>query len=280
MLNCYLDLKEIQLEMSDKSPFLEDGSQFGVSRTAFRRMRKHEKRELMVQWFHQNYEDPAQRTSYISAEGGYLWNHGGPHDAKDELYAMFGDIVLEKLIDEVVEEVEADGLTEWAPVHDDDQGDDERPDFGRTPETLDDFSDEKSPTYGSPAELAARARALNILEELQKELDKPPPFGIGHNHPPEGIDSEQLGEVRLATLNLTIEFKKPEPSIPEVKKWGMKIWQTLAACGGAIGLGILSGIGNKIGEHLANPIIHAMHNACNEIFHWLLTAAQLLPYAG
>ena len=79
--------------MKEPRPFLEDGSQFGVSRTAFRCMRKAEKRKLMMQWFHQNYEDPAENTSYVSAEGGYLWNHGGPYDARDELDAMFGGLV-------------------------------------------------------------------------------------------------------------------------------------------------------------------------------------------
>jgi hypothetical protein len=49
--------------MKEKPPFLEDGSQFGVSRSSFRRIRKAEKRELMIQWFHQNFEDPAQHTS-------------------------------------------------------------------------------------------------------------------------------------------------------------------------------------------------------------------------
>jgi hypothetical protein len=83
--------------MKEKPPFLEDGSQFGVSRSSFRRMRKAEKRELMIQWFHQNFEDPAQHTSYISAEGGYLWNHGGPYDAKEQLFYQFGDIVSEAL---------------------------------------------------------------------------------------------------------------------------------------------------------------------------------------
>ena len=54
-------------------------------------MRKAQKRELMLRWFGQNFEDPAQHTSYISAEGGYMWNHGGPYDAKDEIFGMFGD---------------------------------------------------------------------------------------------------------------------------------------------------------------------------------------------
>ena len=80
--------------MIEKRPFLEDGSQFGISGSSFRRMRKAEKRELMVQWFHQNYEDPAENTSYITAEGGYQWNHGGPHDTREVLADKFGDIVF------------------------------------------------------------------------------------------------------------------------------------------------------------------------------------------
>lgn len=58
-------------QCSRQRPFLDDGSQFGISRTQFRSMRKAEKRELMVQRFHQNFEDPAERTSYVTAEGGY-----------------------------------------------------------------------------------------------------------------------------------------------------------------------------------------------------------------
>jgi hypothetical protein len=258
-----------------KRPFLEDGSQFGISRTDSRRMRKEQKREAMVEWFHQNFEDPAQRTSYVSAEGGYLWNHGGPYDASEQLYDMFGDLVSEKLIEEVVEEVEADGLSEWAPVNDPYQDDDERELHAL--ETLDDFSDERSPTYGSPADLAARERVRNVLDELQKALDQSPPIGIGHNKPPESIDNEQIKEVRVATIQLTIQFKSPEPSIPEVKSWGKTIWKVLAAGGAAIGLGMLSGVGKKIGEdHLANPVIHLMQVAYNEIFHWLQIVAHLL----
>ena len=34
--------------------------------------------ELMKEWFYENYEDPANRTPYESAEGGYIWIWGGP----------------------------------------------------------------------------------------------------------------------------------------------------------------------------------------------------------
>jgi hypothetical protein len=133
--------------MAEKRPFLEDGSQFGLSRTAFRRMRKDEKRELMVQWFRQNFEDPAEKTSYVGAEGGYLWNHGGPYDAREQLFDMFGEIVSEKLIEEVAEEVEADGITDWAPTHDDYQDDELLTDAP----SLDDFSNQPPNNMGRHA---------------------------------------------------------------------------------------------------------------------------------
>jgi hypothetical protein len=53
----------------------------------------------------------------------------------------------------------------------------------------------------------------------------------------------------------------------------------LVFAGKAVGAGILAGIGKHLGDQLADPLIHFVHTAYNEIFHWLLTAAQLLPYA-
>jgi hypothetical protein len=114
----------------------------------------------MVQWL--NYEDPAQRTSFVSAEGGYLWNHGGPYDARERLSDMFGSMVSEILIEEAAEEVEAEGITEWAST----KGDDENELLTDAPPSLDDFSDEPSATYGSSADLDARKHALKALDEL------------------------------------------------------------------------------------------------------------------
>src|SRR5262245_31613642 len=43
----------------------------------------------MVEWFHSNYEDPANHMPYESAEGGYQWIWGGPYDASDVLQDEF-----------------------------------------------------------------------------------------------------------------------------------------------------------------------------------------------
>lgn len=87
-----------------------------ITRTAFRRMSKDQKREVMIEWFHANYEDPAQRTPYESAEGGYQWIWGGPYDAEEEIRETFERIAPKALIAEVLEEVQSDGMYEWAPT--------------------------------------------------------------------------------------------------------------------------------------------------------------------
>ena len=44
---------------------------------------------LMVDWFYERFEDPANRMPYDSREGGYQWIWGGPHDANEELQNEF-----------------------------------------------------------------------------------------------------------------------------------------------------------------------------------------------
>jgi hypothetical protein len=269
--------------MAEKRPFLEDGSEYGVSRTAFRRMRKDEKRELMVRWFHQNYEDPAQRTSYVSAEGGYLWNHGGPYDARDELSDMFGKIVSEKLIEEVVEEVEAEGLTEWAPTHDDDDYQEDE-DFLTEAPSLETFSDQRTDQYGSPLDLAARERARFVLQELLAMLDKPKPVGIGHNNPPEDIEeAEAFNAIRTEVAALHAEFGKPTPSISIVKKLGIALEKAALASikwtGRKIDLAIdttitagIPAIGLIVGATYSDQI----HKAIDVVRTWLEVVAHKL----
>jgi len=46
---------ELFEEMPEPRPFLEDGSQFGISAAAFKEMDEDEQRQLMVQWFDWNF---------------------------------------------------------------------------------------------------------------------------------------------------------------------------------------------------------------------------------
>ena len=72
-------------------------------------------RAAMEAWFRARFEDPAERTPYESAEGGYIWIWGGPYDAREELESEFGDIVSEEVIQELVEELQHE-CYQWAPT--------------------------------------------------------------------------------------------------------------------------------------------------------------------
>ena len=265
--------------MATNRPFLEDHSQYGVSRTQFRRLRKAEKLDLMVQWFRQNFEDPAERTSYVTAEGGYLWNHGGPHDAKEQLFDMFGSMVPEKLIEEAAEVVEADGITDWASAHDDYQDDDEM--LGRVP-SLEDYSDQPTNRYGSQHDLDARSQARTVLQELLTMLNVSRPTGIGHNNPPETIeDVEATDALRNDVVDLYVEFGMPNPSIAFVKMLGAALGK--AALGSikwagkkvdlAINTAITTGI-PAIGVIVGATYNDRIHKAIDAVRVWLEIVAQ------
>jgi hypothetical protein len=76
----------------------------------------------MVDWFLANYEDPAESTPYCSAEGGYQYLCGGPYAAREEIDAHFQNELtaqfdadeLEEIIDAAVDEIEQEGVLEWA----------------------------------------------------------------------------------------------------------------------------------------------------------------------
>lgn len=75
------------------------------------------RQEAMRLWFLTRYEDPANNTPYMGSEGGYLYIHGGPFNAEEELGARFGHVCSEEAINAVINDVEAEGNFEWAPIH-------------------------------------------------------------------------------------------------------------------------------------------------------------------
>jgi hypothetical protein len=68
----------------------------------------------MTAWFFENFEDPAECTPYCSAEGGYLYIHGGPYTADEVLNDIFDGEVDQRVICKAVEQIEKEGF-EWAP---------------------------------------------------------------------------------------------------------------------------------------------------------------------
>jgi hypothetical protein len=250
-------------------PFLED--QFDVSRTQFRRMRKDQKRELMVEWFRQNYEDG-------SAED-YDWTgKNGPCDAEDELFNKFGHMVSLKLIYEAAREVGAGGIEKWASLHDEDYQDD---DLLEDLTSLDDYSDEPTEQFGSAQDLAARERARAVLQDLLAVLNAPKEIGIGHNNPPEKIDDKAIEALRKDVVALHAEFGKPNPSISFVKKLGIAIGKAALASikwAGkkvdlAINTTILTGI-PAIGAIVGVTYNDQIHKVIDVVRTWLEIVAQ------
>ena len=74
-----------------------------------------EQLDVMETWFRTLYEDPAERTPYESAEGGYIWIWGGPYEANEVLGDEFGEVVDQDLIDSLVSDLDSEcGV--WAPT--------------------------------------------------------------------------------------------------------------------------------------------------------------------
>lgn len=126
-----------------------------------------------VDWFMANFEDPAESTPYDSREGGYQWIWGGPYDAREEVEGAF-DLTDDEL-DEVVDEIQSDGLTEWAP---------------NTNRIREEDTRDEEPTREDLRGLLSELRGeIGALRELHAEL-RSRPVGIGHNGPPD--DDEGL----------------------------------------------------------------------------------------
>ncbi len=57
-------------------------------------------------WFLSRYEDPVQNTPYDSSEGGFLYQWGGPYDAREILFDQFGKEINQDTLEEVAEELD------------------------------------------------------------------------------------------------------------------------------------------------------------------------------
>ena len=182
--------------MIKKRYFLELDSK-GVTPSQLKRLGKARQLEYLVDWFHTYYEDPVHRTSYDGQEGGYLWNHGGPYDASEQLYDEFSGIVSDARIAEAVEEIETEGTTEWAasPNHPDEEQDhaerefDEAQDVSSTSEQLLELlirrlTSETPTHFGTEEDEAGRRNLLAELDRLSGAASAIPYASIGHNNPP------------------------------------------------------------------------------------------------
>ena len=226
--------------------------------------------EAMVEWFHANFEDPAQETPYDSGDGGYQYIWGGPYEAAGELADAFPD-AGDELISRAADEIQSGGLFDWAPAGSRVQPDDEPDD--------DD--------YREPLE--ARLDALGgQLERIAQHIaywrNRVPQ--MGHNGPPDEFrldpDDADLTASEASVAEVRVELAKPDranTASAEVieraegafKRLANKIFDWIKAGVGALVIGVIGGAGKHIGEEVAKDpqaFWNVLHDATSTLANW------------
>ncbi|MBX9823383.1 MAG: hypothetical protein K2Y27_00155 [Xanthobacteraceae bacterium] len=155
-------------------------------------MEPDEAKVAMLEWFRENFEDPVENTPYESAEGGYQYIWGGPYEAREEIENYFSE-ASEELIDEVVDELESDGV-EWAP------------NAGRV------YDEERE----MPPETSAYKEVQTRLDEVERTMALIEPVSslIGNNKPPEEIGVPPYSDEDKKEIEQAIkELRKPEAQL-------------------------------------------------------------------
>jgi hypothetical protein len=250
----------------------------------------------MLYWFHSNFEDPTNETPRDNGEFIYIW--GGPYDARDELWNEFGSIVPEERIEQVIAEVEASGIQDWAPGPNHPSTREREEEWLRQreqestaqSESLDQIIDRLhsgvKPTYGDGYELEQRQAILERLDSLKSALaqTRPAHGGIGHNRPPPDDDSPQalaLPEIRDAEQTISRELAKAAPDALEVAKATSRLRTALGWIGKKLDKGVdaiitvavVEGIHHR--PEILPPIVKAAAEVISIIIRWLsyVTAA-------
>lgn len=203
--------------------------------------------KYLVDWFHHFYEDPANETPYNSRAGGYLYIKGGPYSAEEELRENFEDMVSEDAILEAVEDIQSDGLYDWAPSH-------------RHPASVKFYGEAAAENYaqdefsfegllkgiarggqgaglGSEEEKAARAAVLEQIAALKDDLPKPATHGgIGHNQPSQEFElqGEELEEVAESLDTIEVELASDEPNVETVAQKASLLMKAVGWAAGKI----------------------------------------------
>lgn len=192
--------------MTDR-PYWTADNPDGYSPEGLKHLQKEDLIEVMKAWFFQNYEDPAEKTPYESAEGGYQYIWGGPYDAAEELAAEFGDHVAEDIIDEAVADIESGGLVDWAPRNigglDDGIVD---ADNGSWPPII---VTQIAPASDEPSAKQEVIDRVGALEEAVTTLGDQLAM-MGHNQPPEPLGDFPLAQTDISALQSLISDVRKE----------------------------------------------------------------------
>ena len=177
--------------------------------------------ELMVTWFHEQFEDPQIQTPRDNESDSYLYPWGGPFGASDVLYSTFGEEHDEELILAATKQIESDGTVEWTPTS-----------SGDYYEHPDDDPEEITAQVGKLT--ASALERLDALEAIVASLPSMP-SQLGHNYPPDAIgvppysdeDREAAGAA-IADARAELAGSSPDPiALASLARrfdgWGAKI---------------------------------------------------------
>lgn len=199
----------------------------------------------MVHWFQGLFDDPAQETPHNSREGGYQYIWGGPYDASDELGSEFGSIVSDEVLERAIEEVESDGIYEWAPTsaHPDRKaGEDEAMADHYEPPPLPTLEEIRNrleggvvPSFGGPIERDERDALRREIADLRSLLVQSPAShgGVGHNQPPGKFDIavELKIETTAVIDEIDFELAKDAPDVEAVVESAGRLQRVIAWVG-------------------------------------------------
>ncbi|TCP38067.1 hypothetical protein [Rhodovulum marinum] len=251
--------------------------------------------EFITLWFRALFEDPQNEMPYADKEdpgdSAYRYPWGGPFDARDEIGDHFGGLASEEAIEAAIEEVERDGIIEWAPgpnhperraleaeAMEDDAWDTPPPTLQEIQQRLDAGV---VPSFGDPFERQQRDALRRELAELRTLLTHPTPQhgGMGHNRPPESLtlDVEVKVEVIQAIDRMDSELAREEPDLGVIARAVGTLKKIVVAGAALTAGGFMAAAGTDLYAKVADGTVWARINSvADSTLEWLNTVT--LPF--
>ena len=223
--------------------------------------------ELIVEWFHRNFERPEESTPRDEGDWVYIW--GGPYEHRDIMWDLFSGIASDEIIDAAIAMLDRE-QTAWVPnssrIH---------------PEAND------NARIGDDSIEAAHAEMLRRIADLERALEQAVRPSIGHNHPEDSLSDlepltrEDRREIKNIIVVLKVQPVKPEPVPAEVVKASdvleaksAKITAYLTAKGDAFVQRAVEAAGTELGKWTIRGALwvalgRALTAAANAIMNWL-----------
>ena len=281
--------------------FSPDDPETYVTPSQLKRLGRKKQVAYMVHWFATHFEDPQNEMPYAdkddSGDSSYRYPWGGPYDADTALQEEFDAVVPFERIQDAVQEVQADGILEWAPrsAHPDRRAhEDEAMAEAYEPPlpSLDDIRGRLAngvrPNFGDPFEAQEREFLRSEIAQLREMLAQAVPGhgGMGHNNPPEdmALSVELAANVTTALTEMDAELAKPAPNVAAVVESVGKLEQALAwiakkldksADGFMTALGSAGGVA-LVAELAGLPVSEKLAQVFNATLEWLNTVT--LPF--